>query len=792
VFSRQWNVSAQRVLAAIHAAQRGNSGVMLPRRCRPCRAGPVGQGHSTLPATASAHGAALQQDCLGHGARVSAHRVAGLGARATRSGRTGTRTRNGVTPAFALAVLSLLMRTDGVIVNPLLELPPNNAIYGGQNEEFPLGVVLTRDDPSILSADINEAGARQDCKQGAPNGVCAEVQLNTGQRGKTSFVVSTKFSYIENDFGTGDAPPLQAGEDTCLDEDVAIRLFKKHYLLECDKACSDRENVWFNVMQEFAGVPEYEAVLTRGFFPAESCLLGSDFKGTSTFDEMAAFLKDLSYITPDLDPTLCSDPGSMSDLGCDKLAIGVTLKNKENEGAGSATITAEFSKEFPNLPPILKGHPGFDRMETGAEKKLPAFELIEPDADIVVLILETTAMIRLTNIKAPPKVDRLQYETPEYEPQFLVGAFNTTASHVEVRCTVEQAQRALRSLYFRSETLGRHNLTIAVNDEGNTGYPARGDFWKTELKFSFDTMPSLKPPSIEVINSDEAWRLDWRPGVRYLRGGVEVGIDDDLFPCGGDTVFGLYYFPLNGSSAPPTRPGWRGELPPGDGSESDLKRNCRLHPDTFWKDGEKAIYATLDEGGKARVYVQMDTAPSGCNETQMYKVTLAITNANNSRMNLPVAKVDGYHMDWFECRDGAWYCKNRHPMITLDNSNGARDRLSFHYDQIHRHLSDGIQDYRMTFTGTHADITAAISNVTVEFPWLDQNYKITDELHEPWPFKTWPRTGRSLLGSNILRMTIEDIPVSVSACRTRFHAVESARSNCMLRHTGGVQYTSLH
>jgi len=61
----------------------------------------------------------------------------------------------------------------------------------------------------------------------------------------------------------------------------------------------------------------------------------------------------------------------------------------------------------------------------------------------------------------------------------------------------------------------------------------------------------------------------------------------------------------------------------------------------------------------------------------------------------------------------------------------------------------------MTFTGTHEDIAAALSNITIEFPWLDQDYK---SAHEPWPFKTWPRTGRSLIGSNILRIRIEDVP----------------------------------
>ena len=401
-------------------------------------------------------------------------------------------------------------------------------------------------------------------------------------------------------------------------------------------------------------------------------------------------------------------------------------------------------------------------------------EVIEPDADVVVLYLETTGLIRVSAMRAPPRANVLKYEVPEYEPQYLEGAFNEQSHRIVVRCTLLQAQTALRSMYFKSETLGLHNLTIGVDDEGRSGYPALGPNWKTEIKFQFVTKPLLKPPEAEFANSDESWRFDWRPGVRYLKGGSEVGIDDEMFACGGDTVFGLFYFPMNGSE--PDVPGWRGELPSGDGSESELRRNCKLHPSTFWREEEKAMYATLDEGGKSRVFVQMRTNPSGCNETEIYKVTLAITNANSSRVNIPVAKVDGYHMDWFECRDGAWYCQHRHPYLTLDNSNGARDRLTFQYDQVHRHLSDGVKDYRMTFTGTHKDVSQALSNITVEFPWLDQNYKKDPETssftyqgadgkkefsstHVAWPFKTWPRTGRSLLGSNILRMTIEDIPM---------------------------------
>ena len=109
-------------------------------------------------------------------------------------------------------------------------------------------------------------------------------------------------------------------------------------------------------------------MLTRGDFPTGSCLLGSDWKGTSTFDEIAKLLRDVSYITPDLDPTECPDPGSMAALGCDDLQIAVSLLYKGEGGAMVASIQATFSEEFPNLPPILEGHPGFDEVEILCQK----------------------------------------------------------------------------------------------------------------------------------------------------------------------------------------------------------------------------------------------------------------------------------------------------------------------------------------------------------------------------------------------------------------------------------------
>ena len=93
----------------------------------------------------------------------------------------------------------------------------------------------------------------------------------------------------------------------------------------------------------------------------------------------------------------------------------------------------------------------------------------------------------------------------------------------------------------------------------------------------------------------------------------------------------------------------------------------------------------------------------------------------------------------------------------LSTSAGAISRLKFFYDQQHRHLSDGVEDYRMTFTGEYDDVKSALSNITVAFPWLDTAYT-APELIIPYPYKGWPRTGRTFYGSNILRMRISDVP----------------------------------
>ena len=312
----------------------------------------AGQGHPALPAATDARG-------------TKGHAAARVGmCTAVRSA------------AFMLVAISLGMQVSSVKVYPALELPPNKEIFGGQNIEFPLSIVLTRDDNSVPSADITQGQwpftvVLDDCKGPAENGVCAELQLNTKQRGKTTFVAPANFSHIQNVYGATDNPPLAEGESVCLDEDIAIRLFTSHYLLECEIKCQRRENVWFQVMQEFAGVPEYQSVLTRGDFPTAFCLLGSDWKGTSTFDEIAKLLSGMSYLTPDLDPTHCSDPGSMAALGCDELTVAVSLMHEGDSAASPPpppVIKAVFSEEYPNLPPVLMGHPGFEEVQIFSQK----------------------------------------------------------------------------------------------------------------------------------------------------------------------------------------------------------------------------------------------------------------------------------------------------------------------------------------------------------------------------------------------------------------------------------------
>jgi hypothetical protein len=112
----------------------------------------------------------------------------------------GRAKKNGgfVTASIFLALLAasgmFVQRTDAQ-VQPFLQVPPNNRIFGGKDILFPLDILLTRDDDAIPSAM-----KMADCAGGAEEGLCAEVEMKTAQPQMTSFVVSTNFSYIPNTY----------------------------------------------------------------------------------------------------------------------------------------------------------------------------------------------------------------------------------------------------------------------------------------------------------------------------------------------------------------------------------------------------------------------------------------------------------------------------------------------------------------------------------------------------------------------------------------------------------------
>lgn len=165
-----------------------------------------------------------------------------------------------------------------------------------------------------------------------------------------------------------------------------------------------------------------------------------------------------------------------------------------------------------------------------------------------------------------------------------------------------QAQRAVSSIYFVPDYLGPVDLTITVDDMGQSGFPAQADSLNSTLNFTFLVKPSIVPPGASFINSDETFRIDWKPRMTYMKAGKTVTIPDEFFPCGGDVVRGRFSFSQNTTGG--GQQGWVGSVQPGVGSSSQLKRECAIMPDTFWKQGERSHYITLDEGGKQRTFIQ--------------------------------------------------------------------------------------------------------------------------------------------------------------------------------------------
>jgi hypothetical protein len=195
------------------------------------------------------------------------------------------------------------------------------------------------------------------------------------------------------------------------------------------------------------------------------------------------------------------------------------------------------------------------------------------------------------------------YVIPEYVPVFTAGAFNVSSPKVEFTASMVQARRAVSSIHLTPNALGTVNFLVVVNDMGQSGFPAQAESLNATLNFSFIVKPSIVPPSADFVNSDETFRIDWKPRMRYTKGGTLVTIPDEYFPCGGDVLRGRYDFSKN-SSGDGTQ-GWVGDVPPEIANSHYLKRDCDAYPNAFWKPGERSHYVTLDEGGKQRTFIQV-------------------------------------------------------------------------------------------------------------------------------------------------------------------------------------------
>mmetsp|Transcript_9747 Transcript_9747/g.32602 ORF Transcript_9747/g.32602 Transcript_9747/m.32602 type:complete len:1252 (-) Transcript_9747:997-4752(-) len=640
-------------------------------------------------------------------------------------------------------------------INFTLQSGHGSIVYSGLYQIKPLNLSLVPRGAYTSSASLDA------CLKDKTG--CLQLKI-ASEKSSTIFVVPTVYSAVA------------ATSTACLSTADSITLFDKYNITPCDVDCRTQPAFILAMMQKFAGIAEYNNVFTSNAFPSAYCTLLPSYTSVWTpIDTATSMIASLSFVEMDLQ---CSKNLNRVNVGCDVLTFQVYTQ--EFASPIPFALTSYVSITDPNLPPVLSGNIGLQDLPIGYEAALSPLSMQDPEADFVTLTVLTSGLARISDVYDPPPADPLLYSIPKFVPQFLVGAFNQSLPHIVLNVTQAQANRALAAMHFQSHQLGTEYLYVAINDQGRSGFPLIDPTLTSALNFLLVVKPLLVPPVVEIRNTDESWRFPWRPGVSYLKNGAASTIGDDFFPCGGDTVAGDVRFSNNGTGGTSSQIGWYGQLPAGDGSSAQLKRDCQRHPDTFWSPAGKAMYLTLDEGGKGRVFLQLNASSSPCNETNLWKVTIAIQNANYSRTNIPEANVTGYHMDWFECRAGRWFCDVRNPYMTLNNETGSVGRLTFHYDQQHRHLGTGVKDYRMTFTGTHQDVLDSINNITVVFPWLDETYDGSDRVpavsfqcpssicgssagsgytqKSPWPFQSWPRTGRTLYGSNILRVRIEDVP----------------------------------
>ena len=491
-------------------------------------------------------------------------------------------------------------------------------------------------DPLYISSKIlNVFNASLGVTLGTPQKqVTVEMQItqrnSLASESKSQFVVPTDttcptFGCLASSLVTASIGLPTVSCQTRYNETVAIQYFLDSYILPCHKPCWYGSSAAFPLLQnavlsQFAGVEQYASVLSRGDYPTSSCLLGFYFRSSAAdFTVMQKMLSSVQIVSyADTCPQLTGFLRGKKSIGCARARISILMPSQ----VLSADLYRDviFTPTRPNSAPQIFGAPAETDLELNVPTPLGPLSLLDTDADYMSLTIVSNGLITVPGLGPPTPTDPSSYVLPPFTPVFTSGGFNVPSHVIQVNATISQAALIVLRIQLTGLALGPVNINITANDQGRTGYPALAPTLQATVAFTLACKPSIRAPSVLVLNSDETFRLDWRPGVRYLRRGNLTTVPDELFPCGGDTMRGVVSFPQGGVGTGPV--GWRGVIPPGGGSSAALARDCSAAPSAFFTHGlgEKSMYLTLDEGGKARAYIQMALAPSGCQETNEWKV----------------------------------------------------------------------------------------------------------------------------------------------------------------------------
>jgi len=442
--------------------------------------------------------------------------------------------------AAVLLAVSSVPPTDG-----LAKLEALSVFYTGKNSLYPIPVKISQDPPTAT---------------------VVEIEMNSLSE-NTSYVIPAEnyTSIVATDI------IFEVGRDgACMPAATVIEIFKLTLLLPCSLTCKKDKDVLTATLREFAGRPEYAEVLSRFNFPVPFCLLGNHFTARVSPTFASEILSNLQFISPSLNcPSSYNLPTRLSTMGCDSLTIGAsftptgTLSSiPPKEDANPLVITSYITPITPNRPPTVEGLPGHAEIELSKEIPILPLQLEDVDANEVKLsIFSNEGTVRISNLRVEIPSTVKEYVIPEFVPVFTKGAFNVSSPALEFTSTLVQASRALASLHFTPTQLGVVYLTVSVDDLGQTGFPAQAETLNQTLIFNFTVKPSMVPPNAEFINSDETFRIDWKPGMQYMKAGQTVTIHDDYFPCGGNVLRGRFDFSKNSTGDGPFGEKARPELP---------------------------------------------------------------------------------------------------------------------------------------------------------------------------------------------------------------------------------------